>query len=233
MRSFKTILLCASALGLLAGCGSSSTARQDAHVSGSRIDAALQRAADKTSNRDSLPFLETIYKRNQGDYNAALSFAQALRHAGDAQNAALILAPFIVRDDSASVITTEYAAIQLVLGNYIAAEDFAAQAIADNGKNAEAYHYLAIAQDARERHAEAEDSFRAALKHWAGDPVPVLNNLALNLATQRRVDEAAEVIARAAALAPDRRDVESNRQLINELLKVNVAMPPKPSAKPA
>lgn len=235
MKSFKMILLCASAVSLLTACGSTSNSNQglQSHHT-NKFDAALQNAAAKTSHAEALPFLGTIYKRNSNDPAAALGYAQALRQAGEFDQAGLVLAPFAFDKNSPSSVKTEYAAIQLAIGNYTSAEGFAQKAVAQNEDDYEAFHYLGIAQDARGLHTDAETSFRKALKNWEGSPVPVLNNLALNLATQKRPNEAVEFIDHATALAPNRRDIQQNRRIINALQQVYVApTPPAPAKKPA
>ena len=235
MRSLKSILLCASSLALLAACNTTSGNTTLHSSSGNKIDAALERVAARSSQQESLPILETIYKRNSSDPQAALSYAQALRHAGHVDRAVLVLTPFARQSGGSSAVQTEYAALQLTLGNYFAAEEFAGQAVEKNDQDYEAFHYLGIAQDARGFHQEAEASFRKALKHWAGDPVPVLNNLALNLATQRQSEEAVSLIAQASALAPHRRDIDNNQRIILALQEryASVSLAPKPVKKPS
>jgi Flp pilus assembly protein TadD len=234
MKNFKTLLLCASAIGLLGACTTTSSHTSASLKGGDRIDAALERVAEQSSHRDSLPFLETIYKRNNHDPMAALNYAQALRQTGDINRASMVLTPFAVRKDSTSAVKTEYAAIQLISGNYMSAEDYAQKAITQDKENVDALHYLGIAQDAQGYHEEAEIALRGALENWQGDPVPVLNNLALNLATQHRVDEAAEVISQAAILAPHRRNVQNNATIIQSLQRntVPAKAPMKPARKP-
>ena len=233
MKNIKTLLLCASAVSLLAAC--SSTSSQMSHnASGNRIDAALERVATQSSHQDSLPFLETIYKRNHSDAMAALNYAQALRLSGDSRRASMILTPFALKKNSSDAVKTEYAAIQLMSGNYISASKYAQKAIDQNDDNAEAFHYLGVAQDALGLHEEAELALREALENWNDNPLPVLNNLALNLATQQRVNEAMEVISQAATLAPHRADVQNNVKIIEKLYhKLANAKPPvKPRRKP-
>lgn len=234
MKSLKMILLCASAAGLLTACGSTSSSNALQSTHSNKFDAALQRAAAKTSHQESLPFLGTIYKRNSNDSSAALGYAQALRHAGEVDQAGLVLAPFAFDKNSPSAVKTEYAAIQLAIGNYTSAEGFAKKAVTQNEDDYEAFHYLGIAQDARGLHEDAETAFRKALENWEGSPVPVLNNLALNLATQMRPDEAAELIDHATALAPNRRDLQRNRRIINALQQAYIPpVAPAPTKKPA
>ena len=80
-----------------------------------------------------------------------------------------------------------------------------------------AYQNLGIALDAKEMHPEAERAFRKGLEHWKGDPTTIMNNLALNLATQGFIDEAIEVLERAQALSPDRIEIERNLRIIRTL----------------
>lgn len=230
MQSFKTIILCTSALALLGACGTTSSVNTSKSGSMNKVDAALERVAAQASQQDSLPFWETIYRRNSNDPEAAISYARALRLAGQLEKAGVILAPFARQENGPSNVKTEYAAIHLTAGKYIEAEEFGLKATKQNKKDYEAFHYLAIAQDALGLHKRAEGNFRKALKSWKGDPVPVLNNLALNLASQKRAAEAEKMIMQASALAPHRTDVERNKRIIQALPQ---GEPPKPDKKPA
>ncbi len=107
--------------------------------------------------------------------------------------------------------------IQLGLGNYEFAENHAKEAIIQHPEDYQAYQNLGIALDAKEMHTEAERAFRKGLEYWKGDPTTIMNNLALNLATQGFIDEAIEVLERAKALSPDRIEIERNLRIIRTL----------------
>ena len=57
------------------------------------------------------------------------------------------------------------------------------------------------------------------MKHWKGDSTPILNNLALNLASQGHLEEALSLIEKAQKMAPGRMDLERNRRIIATLLE--------------
>jgi Flp pilus assembly protein TadD len=52
---------------------------------------------------------------------------------------------------------------------------------------------------------------------WKGDPVPVMNNLALNLAAQGETDKALEMLYAAKKKDPDRIEIERNIRIIRTL----------------
>ncbi len=201
-----------------------------------RIDSSLGRAASSADMRghpkQSLSFLEQKYKRNSGDEVAALDYAAALRRADYLNRATIILAPFANSETSGSMAKAEYAAIQLAQGNYAAAEEYAQKAIIQNSDNFEAYHYLGIALDAQGMHEEAERSFRKGLELWQGDPTTIMNNLALNLTSQGFLDEAAAILEKALAVAPDRMEVERNLRIVRALQESGGYAAPQPSKKP-
>lgn len=216
MRSLTIALLCVSSLTLLSACGAH-TAQVDHSASSNTIDTALERAAAKVPTQESLPFLEAVYKRNSDDPKAAIAYSKALRGADDAKRASLILTPFATAPEASSAVKAEYAAVQLALGNYDAAAEYAQQAVDKQQDNCNAYNYLAVAQDANGLYSAAEGTYRAALELCEDQSAYLMNNLALNLVSQKRNAEALEVISKAAALAPARADIQTNYTFIKTL----------------
>lgn len=225
VKNFRKILLlgCVSVVALSA-CESSSV-RQDRELRTSKIDTALERAAYNAAARgedeSSLALLERMYKRNSSDPVAAAKYASALRRSDYLNRAAIVLRPFASADDAVAAIKNEYAAIQLGLGNYSTAEEFSQQAILMEPENFRAYHHLGIALDAQGMHKEAERAFRKGLDHWQGDPTSIMNNLALNLATQGHTEEAMSILEKALSVAPKRTELQRNLRIISTLEEVN------------
>ncbi len=186
-----------------------------------RIDAAVEKAAITASQNGSasgtLLALEKQYKRNSSDPAYALAYARGLRQAGYLNRASLVLEPFAKSDKAIAGSKTEMSMIALGLGNYDLAEKYAQQAVIQNPSDHFAFQNLGIALDAKEMHPEAERAFRKGLEHWQGDPTTIMNNLALNLATQGFIEEAIEVLERAKALSPDRIEIERNLRIIRTL----------------
>ncbi len=156
-----------------------------------------------------------------------MAYAAALRRAGFANRAAVVLGPFAGRPEASPEVKTEFAAIQLELGRYRQAEEQAAavaRAAAQDGDEVagapRAYHILGLALEAQGRHAEAERAFRRALEVWEGDPVPVMNNLALNLAAQGQAAQARDILleAQSSGSAP-RPEVARNLRIVETLLE--------------
>ena len=186
-----------------------------------KIDRALEQAAItaavKGNKTQSLNYLEKIYKRKSTDPIAGLNYGKALRSAGEFERAALVLEPFAKDSHTPSIAKTEYAAAQLALGNNDLAKKFAQSAILQNQGDARAYHYLGIALDAEGNHEEAERAFRKGLNIWEGDPIPIMNNLALNLASQNSLGEAIQILQKAKSIAPNRIEVERNLRIVRAL----------------
>lgn len=219
---YIVIALAASQLAACQTTGSSSdigVAKSDG-VS-KRMDAAIEKAALSMSGNSAktvtLIALEKKYKRDSANPVNALAYATSLRQASYLNRASLVLMPFTKSDDIYTGINTEMSMISLGLGNYDSAEIYAQNAILQNPENYNAYQNLGIALDAKEMHPEAERAFRKGLEHWQGDPTTVMNNLALNLATQGFIDEAIEVLERARSLSPDRIEIERNLRIIRTL----------------
>jgi len=231
-RPYGSFLLCASAIFMLGAC--SSTAQHSGDMTkDDKINAAIERAAHSSGANQSLSYLEKNYKRNSDDAVAAASYARALRLADSVNQAALVLAPFAnMGDDSPAVAKSEYAAILLAQGNHKSAENYAQKAILQDENNHRAYHYLAIALDAQGEHEKAERAMRKGLDIWQGDPTPIMNNLALNLASQGFLDEAHDILLKAKALAPGRIEVERNLRIVMALKQSNFVDTRKPVKKP-
>ncbi len=234
-RSYKT-LLSLGACALLAACQTSQPV-EEVQLRSSKIDSALERAALAASSggsAQSIGYLEKIYKRNSHDVNAAMNYAAALREMDYLNRAAIVLAPFANDAASPAAVKTEYAAIQLAQGNYIAAEEYAQTAILQDESDYKAYHYLGVSLDAQAMHKKAERAFRKGLDHWQGDPTTIMNNLALNLASQGFLNEAIEILQKAQAVAPHRLEIERNLRIVTALQQSSGSYnAPKPTKKPA
>ncbi len=223
---------CFSAVLLLAAC---QTAGSQQELTSSKVDAALQRAAatmDAQGTPRSAASLEKTYLSDPSKPESALRYAAALREADYAHKASVVLEPFANNADSPASVKTEFAAVQLALGNNEMAEKYAQKAVTQDPNDAKAYHFLGIAQDAQGKAPEAEKSFRKALDLWQGDPTPIMNNLALNLSAQGYLDEASQILEKAKALAPNRVEIERNLRIITALRQSENPTTPKPSKRP-
>lgn len=205
------------------------------HSAGGRIDTA---AIPAPGARESLEVLERAYKRNSDDAAVATRYGRALREANRLQRSAIVLAPFADDGKKFPQAKIEYAATQAAMGDYTSAEKYVRAAIAQDEKNAQAYHVLGVTLEAQGHHKPAEAAFRNALELWAENPAPVLNNLGLNLAAQGYIDEAIDTLRRALATAPNRTEIERNLRIVSALQPrahqdaSGYNLPPKPQRKP-
>lgn len=225
MKTTKFYITLFASTALLGACqttGSSPTPEQSNTPSkAERMDKAIEKATIKAAQKGSVPAalstLEKQYKRDSSNPQIALQYAQALRHSGYLNRSELILSPFAKENDPAPGINTEMSMIELGLGNYDSAENYAQKAVIQNPTDHLAYQNLGITLDAKEMHPEAERAFRKGLEHWEGNPTTIMNNLALNLATQGFIDEAIEVLEKAKKISPDRIELERNLRIIRTL----------------
>lgn len=228
---FKSLLLITSSIAALSLGACTSTSSSDQADGKSAVDKALMRAADQTTasgmNAEGLKLLETVYKRNPKDPQAAMKFARGLREMNELTKAAIILEPFADDENAPSAVKLEYASIQLEAGRYEVAERIARDVVKQNPLSGFGYHILGIAQDAQGLYEDSEMSFREALKNWEGDPVPVMNNLAISLMLQEKLEEAHEILTQAKAADPSRMEIERNLRIVNAL-RETVAFSPQP-----
>jgi Flp pilus assembly protein TadD len=185
------------------------------------LDNALMRAADQTTangmTAEGIKLLETIYKRNPQDPQAAIRYARGLRELNEIAKASVVLEPFAKDVNAPAALRLEYAAIQLEAGRYEIAENTAREVVKQDATSGFAYHLLGTALDAQGLHPAAEAAFRSALENWTGDPVPVMNNLALSLTAQQKLDEAADILVKAKEIDPTRMEIERNLRIVNAL----------------
>ncbi len=233
MPSMNKILTGCIALFMLSACQTTTgnVGGPQSEARSAKIDAALQRAvedgAKKGKSPASLSVLENEYKKNSNDVETALAYARALREADYLNRALIVLAPLAGKEDASSMVLSEYSLVVLSMGNYSEAEEYARKSILKNPQNYNAYHALGIALDASGHHKQAEVAFRKGLDNWQGDPTPVMNNLALNLAEQGLLDEAVQILHRAAEAAPGRAEIERNLRIVQALQRTRDYSKPK------
>lgn len=228
-QKISTLLLGLSTCVALSACQTT----QSSNVPASSIDGAIARAADYGQNSSkSASYLERVYKKNPDDPQAAADYARALRNADQLDRASVILEPFAKKKDASSLVTSEYAAIHLADGDYEAAEKYAQKAIVNDENNFRAYHRLGIALDAQGMHKEAERAYRKGIELWQGDPTTIMNNLALNLASQGYLDESIEILHKAQSVAPGRIEIERNLRIVTALQQADGVPAPRPDKKP-
>ncbi len=169
-------------------------------------------------DHDNLSSIESIYQRDPKDMLVAARYGKALREAGNLKAAKSILVPIADNTTSGTLANTELSAIYLTEGNFDKAEFAARKAIKQDGANYRAWRNLGNALDAQEKYKEGETAFRRAMDLWTGaDKVPVMNNLALNLAAQGYTDKALTLLYQAQKLGPDRVEIERNIRIIRTL----------------
>lgn len=211
LRVITLMLLSGTAL-MLTSCG---TANSKAPATSK----ALEQQAAQSGGGESIASAEKAYKKNSDDAGAAIRYSRALREAGRYSRASIVITPF-ARDDRkpSAAAKSEFAAVQVALGNYDVAADAARKSISMNDKSWQAHDILGIALDAKGDHANAEKALRKALELAPPEQqTAILNNLGLNLAAQGFLDEAAETLRKALATSPDRAEVERNLRIVSAL----------------
>lgn len=217
-RFFCSSLAIASALAL-SGCGTTGTTAQSRPMGtvDTAMEKALKQAESQGDTQQTLMLLEQIHARNPDNVVVATRFAKTLREDEQLNKARLILSPYVKNDEADPEALTEMSMIHISLGEYKDAEQYARQAITANSKDGHSYLALGTALDAQGYHEQAEVAFRRGLENWKGDTAPILNNLALNLASQGHLDEALNVLEKAREIAPQRMEIERNYRIISTL----------------
>lgn len=239
--AFLTLMLVASTIALSACSGMSGkkpvvSDSMTPNLQTGSIDRAMERAladAEASGNtQEILAMLAQVNGRNAADAAVATRYANALREDDQINAAVRVLQPFVSSENKNVDAVTEMAMAQIALGDFEVAENYAKEAVSLDSKNARGFLALGTAQDALTKHQEAEISFRQGLKYWQGDPTPILNNLALNLASQGHLKESLSLLEKALEVSPGRMDLERNRRIIATLVETAAPMAPAPNAKP-
>lgn len=205
----------------LTACGSKTP---DADISGKNTPAVmLPKQASNADilygeNRDNLITIEAMYQRNKSDPMNAARYGKALREAGQMKQAKAVLLPVSDNKDVGTLVNTELSAIYLADGDFSKSEAAARKAVKQDGANYRAWRNLGNALDAQEKYVEGETTFRRSMEIWTGeDKVPVMNNLALNLAAQGYTDQALTLLYQAKKMDPNRVEIERNIRIIRTL----------------
>ena len=232
MNKVSSFILALGVCTALSACQTSQSVQEQA-LRTSSVDSAIQRSANYARKPTKSPaYLERAYKKNPDSEQAAVDYAVALRENGKLALANTVLEPFARENDASSLVTSEYAAVQLADGDYEAAEKYAQKAVITDETNFKAFHRLGIALDAQGMHEEAERAYRKGLELWQGDPTTIMNNLALNLASQGYLDESIEILVKAQDVAPRRKEIERNLRIVTALKQADGVPVPKPHKKP-
>lgn len=227
----------------LAACGTTGNANVTNGKEASRVDAILERAAREakaSGNRtETVALLEQIHQRNPDDAAIATGLGQALREDEQFTRARQVLLPFTEGKNTYPDAVMELAMVQLSLGQYKEAELTARKAVELDPNSGRAYLALGTALDAQNYHEQAEVAFRRGIEKWKGDPTPIMNNLALNLASQNKLDQAIDMLQKAKELSPGRVELERNLRIVTTLKEgaddfiINKKRPAFVTAKPA
>ncbi|MEM9469900.1 MAG: tetratricopeptide repeat protein [Pseudomonadota bacterium] len=227
---------CSSSSGMPTGSYKSNSAYQtnkSKKSAGKVIDRAIQRAlAEAETAQERLSILSQMHARDPDNHDLALQYAIALREDEQINAARRVLDGFTSGENKTAEALTEMAITNIALGDFAGAEENAANALELSPRNGRAFLAMGTAQDAQGNHEKAEESFRKGIDNWKGDPAPVLNNLALNLATQGRLDQAIETLQKAKEISPHRMEIERNLRIISTLRETAGPLAPKPSVKP-
>ncbi len=188
---------------------------------GERVDGAFKQAlaaAEKSGKpQDVIQVMDPYFRRHPENPVLAARYARALREDNQLNASRNVLLPFTQGEKAHADTLTEMSLTQLGLGNYKEAELAARQAIALDNNAGRAHLALGTSLDAQSNYVEAEQAFRTGLKVWRGDAAPILNNLALNLASQGQTAQALELLDRARKQYPNRVELERNYRIIATL----------------
>ena len=240
-QTFRGILLASLSVSVLAlaACGTTTDPNRSNPSDAARVDSILERAAREAkasgNKAETVVLLAQVHERNPKDAAVATSYGQALREDEQFNLARQVLLPFSNGKNAYPDAVTEHSMVELAHGQYKEAELTARRAVEMDPKSGRAYLALGTALDAQNYHEQAEVAFRRGLDQWKGDPAPMMNNLALNLASQNKLDQAIDMLRKAQEISPGRMELERNLRIISTLKEGANDFYTKPAAtaKPA
>ncbi len=235
MKTYRSLVLGAVVCLSLSACQTTNGKMTDAPMLSASVDSATARAANAAGDIPAkpLPVAEKLYNKNPSDPLAAMEYARALREAKFTEKALEVLKPFAKSTSAVPPVLLEYSSVLLARGDYAGAETAARKVVALDAGNYKAYHNLGLALETQGKHPEAEQAFRKGLDLWQGNPTTVMNNLALNLASQGYLDESVDLLRKAQTLSPHRTEIERNIRIVTALQQAARGPAPKPVKKPA
>ncbi len=200
----------------LTACASSPTTHKKPTGDKAATEAAKDALASGNVSQ-SVAMAEKAYKADPKDPEAALNYATALRMAGRETQAKIVLQEFADNPKASAAILNESVRIALSEGQYKRALATAKNATQLNPDNSDSWNVLGLAYDAVDQLPDAEASYRKSLALDPKNRATVLNNLALNLTLQEKLDKALPLIEEALKLEPDRREFKRNRAMIRAM----------------
>lgn len=231
-NKYLLLTVAISALSLNA-CSSGGNATKNYNRSPNIVDRAIEKAlANAQNDQESLTILGQMHTRDPKNQGVAIRYAQALRDDEQINASKRILEKFTIGENKSAEALTELSITNIALGDFKAAEMNALDALELSPNDGRAYLSMGTALDAQGRHQDAEVSFREGVDNWKGDPAPILNNLALNLASQGRLEQSLEILRKAKKISPHRIEIERNLRIISTLQETAGPIPPAPDVKP-
>lgn len=248
-RLGKGTLLAFTALLTLSACATGNDPIDSLSGKKMQTEARLATAASEAiaagKTEEALLKYERLYGDTPKKRDIALNYAQLLRKTGKAEKAASIFEKYDAglkekgqKDNEIdAVMLNEYAASLIELGRFEEAEVSLATVLDDPQSkqfHADTQNLSGIALDAQGAHVDAEKMFRASMDKWKGDKSSVMNNLALSLASQGKFDEAITILREALIMAPAKKELARNIQIVTDLRDAVVAKakPPTNIKKP-
>lgn len=160
--------------------------------------------------------LAKAHASNTSEPNAALAYGRALKREGKRQEALAVLDTAAEADPKHHGIRLEQGLVSLELGQTVKAETALQQAATAPVKDWRVYSGLGIAASSLGRQKEAQGHFAKALE-LSPDNGAVLNNMAVSLILDRKVEQAETLLRRAAKSGVPRQQVAQNLALTRAL----------------
>ena len=203
----------------LAGCPAATTSGTKSGKPATALETVAKAAADSGMSKESLIFAERLYKEKPNDPEYIVNYAKGLRRAGNIEAAKLVIRTPAKGKRATPDMMTEAAMVLVANGEYDEATGLAQKALEKAPKSPDAHHALALAMSGMEEFAGAQLQFQKALDLWPDgrDQTPIINNRAMSMAAQGKIEDARMIMSMATGEALTSRAYQNNRALLDSL----------------
>jgi Flp pilus assembly protein TadD len=204
LRSASKLAIVTTTATLLTGCGGFSSMMGSSDAAPETQMASSPRELTQPADQDYVAgaaYWGARFEANKSDIDAALNFARNLRLMGGARQAVTVMKQFVMNHPDDARVLSEYGKALTAAGRAADAVPFLARASQINGNDWSTLSAYGVALDQVGDHAQARDSYLAALNLSPNNAI-VQSNLALSYLLEGKVD-LAEPILRQLVARPD------------------------------
>ncbi len=209
-NSIRAIAVLAAA-GLLGGCASAGPGKLAGLTDPSIPFVPIQKTAPPVDQ--AIQYWSQAFAKNPGNEKAAVAYARNLRAKGEKQKALQVLQRATIANSGSRAIASEYARVAIDLGQIAFAQKLIKRATDPQHPDWRLISAQGAGLARQGKHKEAQGFFLRALQLKPAHP-PLLNNLALAYALNGDIEDAEQLLRKAAVKGQNIRKIRQNLALV-------------------